>query len=339
MKKNNLQIRNSTAEFLIFTSLAGEDSIEVMVVDENVWLTQDMIASLYGKGRSTITEHLKNIFLEGELNEDSVRRKFRRTGSDGKEYNTKFYSLEAVISVGFRTNSEKAIVFRRWASAILKDFSIRGYVMDKERLKNGSFLNEDYFEYLLEEIREIRASERKFYQKITDIYATSMDYSSDAKVTQIFFKTVQNKLHFAIHGNTAAELIVDRASAEKKHMGLTTWKNSPDGKILKSDVPIAKNYLEFGEVDLLNRVVTMYLDYAELQVSRRMPMTMEDWSSKLNAFLQFNEYDLLNNAGKVTAKIAKEFAENEYEKYRIIQDRLFESDFDKLIKEVKKADK
>lgn len=336
MKKNNLQIRNSTAEFLIFTSQAGEDSIEVMVVDEDVWLTQDMIASLYGKGRSTITEHLKNIFLEGELNEDSVRRKFRRTGSDGKEYNTKFYSLEAVISVGFRTNSKKAIIFRRWASAILKDFSIRGYVMDKERLKNGSFLNEDYFEHLLEEIREIRASERKFYQKITDIYATSMDYSSDIEMTQIFFKTVQNKLHFAIHGNTAAELIVDRASAEKEHMGLTTWKKSPDGKILKSDVSVAKNYLEFGEVDLLNRVVTMYLDYAELQVSRRMPMTMEDWSSKLNAFLQFNEYDLLNNAGKVTVKIAKTFSESEYEKYRITQDRLFESDFDKLINEAKK---
>lgn len=295
-----------------------------------------MCASLYGKGRSTITEHSKNIFLEGELNEDSVRRKFRRTGSDGKEYNTKFYSLEAVISVGFRTNSEKAIVFRRWASAILKDFSIRGYVMDKERLKNGSFLNEDYFEHLLEEIREIRASERKFYQKITDIYATSMDYSSDAKVTRKFFKTVQNKLHFAIHGNTAAELIVDRASAEKKHMGLTTWGKSPDGKILKSDVSVAKNYLEFGEVDLLNRVVTMYLDYAELQVSRRMPMTVEDWSSKLNAFLQFNEYDLLNNAGKVTARIAKEFAESEYEKYRITQDRLFESDFDKLLNEANK---
>lgn len=338
MKKNNLQIRNSTAEFLIFTSQAGEDSIEVMVIDENVWLTQDMIASLYGKGRSTVTEHLKNIFLEGELNEDSVRRKSRRTGSDGKEYNTKFYSLEAVISVGFRTNSEKAIVFRRWASAILKDFSIRGYVMDKERLKNGSFLNEEYFEHLLEEIREIRASERKFYQKITDIYATSMDYSSDAKITKSFFKTVQNKLHFAIHGNTAAELIVGRASAEKEYMGLTTWKNSPGGKILKSDVSIAKNYLELGEVYLLDRVVTMYLDYAELQVSRRMPMTMEDWASKLNAFLQFNEYDLLNNAGKVTAKIAKEFAESEYEKYRITQDRLFESDFDKLLKETKNND-
>ena len=240
MEKNNLQIRNSTAEFLMFTSQASENSIEVMVVDENVWLTQDMIANLYDKGRSTITEHLKKIFFECELNEDLVCRKFRRTGSDGKEYNTKFYSLEAVISVGFRTNSEKAIVFRRWASTILKDFSIRGYVMDKERLKNGSFFNEDYFEHLLEEIREIRASERKFYQKITDIYATSMDYSSDAKATRIFFKTVQNKLHFAIHGNTAAELIVDRVSAEKEHMGLTTWKNSPDGKILKNDVAIAK---------------------------------------------------------------------------------------------------
>ncbi|MEA4826367.1 MAG: RhuM family protein, partial [Clostridium sp.] len=275
---NKLQIRNSTAEFLIFTSQSGENSIEVMVTDENVWLTQDMIATLYEKGRSTITEHLKNIFSDGELDESSVCRKFRRTGADGKEYNTKFYNLEAVISVGFRTNSERAIIFRQWATSVLKDFSIRGYVVDKERLKNGTFLNEDYFEHLLEEIREIRASERRFYQKITDIYATAMDYSANAVTTKTFFRTVQNKLHFAIHGKTAAELIMDRASAEKENMGLATWRNAPKGKILKSDVSVAKNYLNIEEMNSLNRIVTMYLDYAENQAKRKIPMTMEDWA-------------------------------------------------------------
>jgi len=342
-KKNrnsdNLQIRNSTAEFLIFTSQTGENSIDVMVADENVWLTQDMIATLYEKGRSTITEHLQNIFSDGELEESSVCRKFRRTGADDKEYNTKFYNLEAVIAVGFRTNSERAIQFRQWATTILKDFSIRGYVLDKERLKNGAFLNEEYFDHLLEEIREIRASERKFYQKITDIYAMAMDYSSTALITNSFFKTVQNKLHFAIHGKTAAELIVDRASAEKENMGLTSWKNSPKGKIVKSDVSVAKNYLTLDEMDSLNRIVTMYLDYAENQAKRRIPMTMEDWATKLNAFLQFNEYDLLHNSGKVTAEVAKAFAESEFERYRIVQDRLFESDFDKLLKETEKGGK
>lgn len=338
MNKNNdkLQIRNSTAEFLIFTSQTGANSIEVMVVDENVWLTQDMIATLYEKGRSTITEHLKNIFNDGELNEKSTCRKFRRVATNGKEYNTNFYNLEAVIAVGFRTNSERAIVFRQWAASVLKDFSIRGYVMDKERLKNGTFLNEEYFDHLLEEIREIRASERRFYQKITDIYATAMDYSADALTTKTFFKTVQNKLHFAIHGKTAAELIIDRANAEKENMGLTTWRNAPKGKILKSDVSVAKNYLSLEEMDSLNRIVTMYLDYAENQAKRKIPMTMEDWTNKLNAFLQFNEYEILNNLGKVTAEIAKAFAESEYEKYRIVQDRLFESDFDRLLKESEK---
>lgn len=332
--KKSLKIRNSTAEFLMFTADAGSDSIEVMVEEENVWLTQEMIATLYEKGRTTVTEHLKNIFTDGELEETSVCRKFRRTGTDGKEYNTKFYNLEAVIAVGFRTNSERAIVFRSWAGSILKNFSIRGYVLDKERLKNGTFLNEEYFDHLLEDIREIRASERKFYQKITDIYATAMDYSVEAATTKLFFKTVQNKLHFAIHGKTAAELIVDRASAEKEHMGLTTWKNAPQGKIIKSDVSIAKNYLELDEIDGLNRIVSMYLDYAENQAKRRIPMTMEDWVNRLNAFLQFNEYELLNDSGKVTAEIAKSFAESEFEKYRIVQDRLFQSDFDKFAKEL-----
>lgn len=244
--------------------------------------------------------------------------------------------MEAVIAVGFRANSDRAIQFRQWATTVIKDFSIRGYVLDKERLKNGTFLNEEYFDHLLEEIREIRASERRFYQKITDIYATAMDYSPTAATTQKFFKTVQNKLHFAIHGKTAAELIVDRANAEKDNMGLTTWKNSPRGKILKSDVSVEKNYLTLEEMDSLNRIVTMYLDYAENQAKRRIPMTMEDWATRLNAFLQFNEYDLLNNSGKVTAEVAKAFAESEFEKYRIVQDRLFESDFDRLLKETEK---
>jgi len=334
MSKNEkpLKIRNSTAEFLMFAADSASDSIEVMVADENVWLTQDMIATLYDKARSTITEHLKNIYSDGELDEESTRRNFRRVASNGKEYNMNYYSLEAVIAVGFRTNSERAILFRNWASGILKDFSIRGYVLDKERLKNGAFLNEEYFDHLLDEIREIRASERRFYQKITDIYATAMDYSIEASITQTFFKTVQNKLHFAIHGKTAAELIIERANAEKENMGLTTWKNVPDGKIVKSDVAVAKNYLSLNEIDGLNRIVTMYLDYAENQAKRKIPMTMEDWANKLNAFLQFNEYEILSNAGKVTAEIAKVFAESEFEKYRVVQDRLFESDFDKFAK-------
>lgn len=337
-KNNKLQIRNSTAEFLIFTSQKGENSIDVLVADENVWLTQDMIATLYEKGRSTIAEHLKNLFDDGELEENSTCRKFRRVASNGKEYNTNFYNLEAVIALGFRANSDRAIQFRQWATTVIKDFSIRGYVLDKERLKNGAFLNEEYFDHLLEEIREIRASERKFYQKITDIYATAMDYSTTAITTQAFFKTVQNKLHFAIHGKTAVEVIVDRADAEKDYMELTSWKNSPKGKILKSDVSMAKNYLTLDEMDSLNRIVTMYLDYAENQAKRKIPMTMEDWANRLNAFLQFNEYDLLNNSGKVTAEVAKAFAESEFEKYRIVQDRLFESDFDRLLKESEGSD-
>jgi hypothetical protein len=328
--KEKHQIKNSTAEFLIFTGQNKEDSIEVMVVDENVWMTQDLIAELFGKGRSTITEHIKNILIE-ELQEESVCRKFRRTALDGKNYNTKYYSIEMIIAVGFRTNSDRAIQFRTWAGKILKDYSIRGYVLDKDRMKNGSFLNEEYFEHLLEEIREIRASERKFYQKITDIYATSMDYTSDAIITRKFFKTVQNRLHFAIHGHTAAEVIMERANSEKNHMGLTTWKNAPDGKILKSDVSIAKNYLKLNEMKSLDRIVTMYLDYGELQAERQVPMTMEDWATRLNAFLQFNEMEILKGSGKVTAAIAKSFAESEYEKYRIQQDRIYQSDFDKLL--------
>ena len=335
MSEKDLLIRNSTAEFLSFTAASGAGSIEVLYANENVWATQDMMAALYDIDRSGIAKHLKKIFDAGELSKDSVCAKFARTATDGKTYQTQFYSLEAIIAVGFRVEeSQKAIQFRQWANRVLKLFSVRGYVLDRERMENGAFLGEDYFEHLLEEIREIRVSERRFYQKITDIYATAMDYRPDAPTTQKFFATVQNKLHFAIHGHTAAEIIVDRANAEKDHMGLTTWKNAPKGKILKSDVSVAKNYLSFDEMDELNRIVTLYLDYAELQARRRIPMTMEDWAARLNAFLQFNEREILDNPGKVSAEVAKSFAESEFEKYRITQDRLYKSDFDRLIDEM-----
>jgi hypothetical protein len=330
--EKRLQIRNSTAEFLIFTRQAGEEGIEVRVAEETVWLTQKLIGVLFEKGRSTITEHLKNLFDTGELTETAVCRDFRHTAGDGKDYTTRFYNLDAIIAVGFRVNSARAIQFRQWATGVLRDYAIRGYVLDKERLKNGSFFNPAYFENLLAEIREIRASERKFYQKITDIYATAMDYSAEAETTQTFFATVQNKLHFAIHGRTAAELIVERADSTKEKMGLTTWRNAPHGKILKPDVVVAKNYLTEKELKSLDRFVTMYLDYAEDQAGRNIPMTMKDWAGKLNAFLQFNERDILDHPGKVSQAVAKAFAESEFEKYRIVQDRLFESDFDRHIK-------
>ena len=335
-KEKKLQIRNSTAEFLIFTRQAGEAGIEVRVADETVWLTQKLISVLFDKGRSTITEHLKNIFDTGELQEEAVCRDFRHTAGDGKDYTTRLYNLDAIIAVGFRVNSARAIQFRQWATGILRDFALRGYVLDKERLKNGVFLSKEYYENLLAEIREIRASERRFYQKITDIYATAMDYSAEAETTQTFFATVQNKLHFAIHGHTAAELIVNRADSKKERMGLTTWRNAPHGKILKPDAVVAKNYLTQKELKSLDRFVTMYLDYAESQAERTIPMTMQDWAGKLDAFLQFNERDLLDHPGKVTAEIAKAFAESEFEKYRIVQDRLFESDFDRAIKQLPK---
>ena len=333
-KPKKIQIRNSTAEFLVFTTQAGEKGIEVRVEDETVWLTQKLIGVLFDKGRSTITEHLQKIFATGELDEKAVCRDFRHTAKDGKEYLTSFYNLDAIIAVGFRVNSARATQFRQWAIGILRDFAIRGYVLDKERLKNGAVFDQAYFDNLLAEIREIRASERRFYQKITDIYAMAMDYSAEAETTQAFFATVQNKLHFAIHGNTAAELIMGRADSAKEHMGLTTWRNAPKGKILKPDVAVAKNYLTEKELKSLDRFVTMYLDYAEDQAERGIPMTMADWAGKLDAFLQFNQRDLLEHPGKVTAEIAKAFAESEFEKYRIVQDRLFESDFDRMIKQL-----
>lgn len=329
-----LQIRNSTAEFLIFTSQAGKDGIEVRFENETIWLSQKLMAVLFDCSTDNISLHLKNIFKSGELNENSVAEDFSVTASDGKKYKTKHYNLDAVISVGYRVNSGRATQFRQWATSILKDFAIRGYVLDKERLKNGTFLNQEYFDHLLAEIREIRASERRFYQKITDIYSTAIDYNPDSEITQAFFATVQNKLHFAIHEHTAAEVIMKRANSEKDNMGLTAWKNSPKGKILKTDVSIAKNYLTEKEIKQLDRFVTMYLDYAETQAEQNIPMTMDDWAKRLNAFLQFNQKDILKNAGKVTQAIAKAFAESEFEKYRIIQDRLFESDFDKDVKRI-----
>lgn len=338
MKDTNnktLTIRNSTAEFLIFTSQSGAEGIEVRVEDENVWLTQKLIAKLFGVTIPTVNEHIKNIFESAELKEDSVIRNFRITASDGKTYETKHYNLEAVIAIGFKVNSDRAVEFRRWANRVLKDFAIKGYVLDNERLKNGAYLSKQYYEDLLLEIRDIRASERNFYQKITDIYATSIDYDLKSPTTQRFFSTVQNKMHFAVHNNTAAELIMKRADHKKDNMGLSTWKKAPEGKILKSDVSVAKNYLQEKEIKSLNRIVTMYLDYAEDQAEKNVPMTMADWAEKLDAFLKFNEKDILENAGKVTSEVAKSFAESEFEKYRPIQDKLYQSDFDKAVKQLK----
>lgn len=332
--KDKISIRNSTVDFLVFTKDAGEDGIEVRVQDHDVWLTQKAIGQLFDIDRSVVSKHLINIFNEGELDENSVCAKFAQTADDGKTYNYKFYSLSAIIAVGYRTNSERATQFRVWATKVLDTFTKQGYVLDKNRLINGQIFDEDYFDHLVAEIQEIRASERRFYQKITDIYATAVDYDKDSSVTRDFYATVQNKMHYAVHGNTAAEVIIERADHRKENMGLTSWKNAPDGKIVKTDVSIAKNYLKRSEITELNEIVTMYLDYATRQARRHIPMTMEDWKSKLDAFLKFNDADILENKGKVTAAIAKEFAESEFEKYRVIQDSLYQSDFDRLIKDI-----
>lgn len=336
-KDKPLRIRNSTAEFLIFTRQAGDKGIEVRVAEETVWLTQKLMAALFEVTVPTINEHLANLLQQGEITAAATIRNSRTVQKEGGREvarNVAFYNLDAIIAVGFRVNSARAIQFRQWATGVLRDFAIRGYVLDKERLKNGAFLSKEYYDNLLAEIREIRASERRFYQKITDIYATAMDYDVAAEMTQNFFATVQNKLHFAIHRHTAAELIQERADSRKERMGLTTWRNAPRGKILKPDVSIAKNYLTEKELKALDRIVTMYLDYAEDQAERGIPMTMQDWAAKLNAFLQFNERDLLDHPGRVSAEVAKAFAESEFEKYRVIQDRLFESDFDRAIKKL-----
>lgn len=330
--KKKLIIRNSTAEFLIFTSQSKSGGIEVRYEDENLWLTQKMMGELFSVTKQTISEHLMNIFESKELDEKAVVRNFLTTAADGKNYNTQFYNLDAVISVGYRVNSKRATEFRQWATRILKEFSIKGFVLDRKRLENGAFLGEDYFEQLLEEIREIRLSERRFYQKITDIYATSMDYDTESETTKTFFAKVQNKMHYAIHGQTAAEVIVDRANHQKPHMGLTSWKNSPEGKVLKSDVSIAKNYLNQAELESLGRFVNAYLDLAEDRAKRKIPMTMNDWAIRLDRFLEMDDREILKDAGKISTQFAKNFAESEFEKYRVVQDQLFESDFDKLVK-------
>lgn len=337
MNNGNLTIRNSTAEFLIFTRQAGEDGIEVRYQDETIWLTQKLMAELFGVNVRTVSEHLKNIFSSDELRKDSVIRNFRITATDGKNYNTQFYNLDAIISVGYRVNSRRATQFRQWATRVLREFAVKGYVLDKKRLENGAFLGEDYFERLLEEVREIRLSERRFYQKITDIYATSMDYNKDAPTTRAFSPAVQNKLHYAIHGQTAAELIKQRADSGKEHMGLTSWGNSPDGKILKSDVSVAKNYLKRDELESLGRIASAYLDLSEDRARRKIPMTMEDWAKRLDKFLAFDKREILENAGAISAEIAKDHAESEFEKYRVVQDRLFESDFDKEVRELERG--
>ena len=328
-----LQIRNSTVDFLVFTRDAGEDGIEVRVQDGDVWLTQKAISELFDIDRSVVTKHLKNIFQEGEVDENSTCANFAQVADNGKTYQYKFYSLAAIIAVGYRTNSERATQFRSWATKVLNTFTKQGYVLDKNRLINGQIFDEDYFDHLISEIQEIRASERRFYQKITDIYATAVDYDKNSVVTKEFYATVQNKMHYAVHGNTAAEVIVARADHKKEYMGLYSWKNAPDGKIVKADVSVAKNYLDKDEMSELNEIVTMYLDYASRQARRHIPMTMNDWKTKLDAFLEFNDAEILQNKGKVTAAIAKQFAESEFEKYRVIQDSLYQSDFDKLISE------
>ena len=342
MQKNEITIRSSAAEYLTFVAATGDDrnSVEVRYEDENIWITQKMLAVLYEVETNTINYHIKKIFEDSELQEDSVIRNFRITAADGKSYDTKHYNLQMIIAVGFKVNSERAVQFRKWVNNIAKEYTIKGFAMDDERLKNdGSILTKKYFEEQLERIREIRSSERKFYQKVTDIYATAIDYDKDAASTKRFYATVQNKMHYAVHGHTAAELIVERADSTKEHMGLTTWQDAPNGKIKKSDVTVAKNYLSEDELGQLNRMVSAYLDFAESMANRHIPLTMADWEKRLNGFIEMFEYGLLQDAGKVTAEIAKLHAETEFEKYRIVQDRLFMSDYDRFIEELEQRAK
>lgn len=332
-KTNSVMIRSSAAEYLTFVAANAEQGVETLYADETIWMSQKMMAALYGVETHTVNYHLKKVFDDNELEEDAVIRKFRITAADGKNYNTQHYSLSAIIAVGYKVNSEQAVQFRKWATAIIQEFTIKAYVMDDERLKNdGSILTKRYFEEQLQRVREIRLSERKFYQKITDIYATSIDYDVTAQATKRFFATVQNKLHWAIHGHTAAEVIVERANHQQPNMGLTSWKDAPDGKIQKFDVSVAKNYLTAEEMAQLQRLVSAYLDLAEDMALRKIPMTMADWEIRLNKFIDATDRAILRDAGKVTAEIAKAHAESEFEKYRVIQDRLYESDFDKALK-------
>ena len=337
--KSEITVRSSAAEYLTYIASTGDNpqSIEIRYEDENIWLTQKVMSQLYEVTVPTINYHINKIFKDSELQKDSVIRKFLITADDGKPYNTNHYSLEMIIAVGFKVNSEKAVQFRKWVNIIAKEYTIKGWVMDVERLKKGTFLTDKYFEEQLERVREIRASERKFYQKVTDLYATALDYDKDALATKRFYSTVQNKMHYAIHGHTAAELIVERADHTKDHMGLTTWADVPDGKIKKSDVTIAKNYLNEFEMGQLERMVTAYLDFAESMAQRRIPLTMNDWETRLNGFIEMFEYGLLKDAGKVSAEIDKLHAESEFEKYRVIQDQLYLSDFDKYMLELENA--
>ena len=338
-KKEEVTIRSSAAEYLTYVASVGDqqDSVEMRYEDENIWLTQKMMATLYDVDVRTINEHIKKIYLDSELEEDSTIRNFRIVQTEGSRQvtrDTKHYNLQMIIAVGFKVNNERAVQFRKWANNIVKDYTIKGWVMDDERLKRGTYLTEKYFDEQLERIREIRASERKFYQKITDLYATAIDYDKNSATTKRFYATVQNKMHYAVHGHTASELIVERADHTKEHMGLTTWADAPDGKIKKSDVTIAKNYLSQDEMKQLNRMVTAYLDFAENMTLRHIPLTMEDWEKRLNSFIEMFDYGILQDAGKVSAEIAKLHAETEFEKYRVIQDRLFMSDFDKYMLEL-----
>ena len=324
------EIRNSTAEFLTFVAAGKEEGIQVLYKNETIWATQKAMATLFDCSTDNISLHLKNIFKTGELIEDSVTEKSSVTAADGKNYITKIYNLDAIISVGYRVNSIRATQFRQWCTYVLRQFALRGYVIDKKRMENGSFIGEDYFEHLLAEIREIRLSERRFYQKLTDIYATSIDYNKDAPTTRQFFRKIQNKMHYAVHEHTAAELIVARADAGKEHMGLTFWENAPDGKIVKTDVSIAKNYLKQNELEDMGSIVTAILEFAERRAKRHIPMTMEDWATRIDAYLSSDERPLLPDSGKVSHEFAKQYAETEFEKYRIIQDKLFSSDFDRF---------
>jgi hypothetical protein len=335
-KKNEVSlVRSSAAEYLTFVAASGHGGVEAVYADENVWVTQKMMGLLYDVETHTINYHLKKVFADSELEETSVIRNFRITAADGKSYDTKHYKLAAIIAVGYKVNSERAVQFRKWATAIIEEFTIKGYTMDDERLKSGgSILNDQYFEEQLQRIREVRLSERKFYQKITDIYATSIDYDITAQATKRFFAAVQNKLHWGIHGQTAAEVIYHRADAGKESMGLTSWKDAPSGKIQKFDVVVAKNYLTEHEMAQLERLVSAYLDVAESMALRKIPMTMQDWETRLNRFIEATDRDVLQDAGKVTVEIAKAHAESEFEKYRIVQDRLFESDFDRVVKQI-----
>lgn len=324
------EIRNSTAEFLTFVAAGKEEGIQVLYKNETIWATQKAMATLFDCSTDNISLHLKNIFKTGELIEGSVTEKSSVTAADGKNYITKIYNLDAIISVGYRVNSIRATQFRQWCTYVLRQFALRGYVIDKKRMENGSFIGEDYFEHLLAEIREIRLSERRFYQKLTDIYATSIDYNKDAPTTRQFFRKIQNKMHYAVHEHTAAELIVARADAGKEHMGLTFWENAPDGKIVKTDVSIAKNYLKQNELEDMGGIVTAILEFAERRAKRHIPMTMEDWATRIDAYLSSDERPLLPDSGKVSHEFAKQYAETEFEKYRVIQDKLFSSDFDRF---------